>query len=290
MSRAERYLFATLAAEQVIRDRNITVLPVDPFAIARDLGIDVMAKPAMSAGVSGSLLRVGNSFAIAYATHISNTGFQRFSISHELGHYFLPGHIDAVFVDGDLHESRAGFASGNRYELEADHFAAALLMPRQLFIPATRNAGQGLDAIEDLHVLCDTSLTATAIRYAQCTADALAIVVSIGATIDYCFLSDTLMELDGLDWARKHQMVPRGTLTFVFNQEADNVLRCERKDGASDLQQWFGGSRNIEVNEEIVGLGTYGKTLTVLSGFEVPEPEDEEVEESLRDSWIPRFG
>jgi hypothetical protein len=47
-------------------------------------------------GVSGMLLRNGDDFGILYATHIKSSGFQRFSISHELGHYFLPGHIDAV--------------------------------------------------------------------------------------------------------------------------------------------------------------------------------------------------
>jgi hypothetical protein len=124
---------AGLAAEKVVGDHGIAALPVRPIALARQLGIEVMAKPARAAGVSGMLLRVGNSFGIAYATHIDNVGFQNFSVGHELGHYFLPGHIDAVLGDGDVHESRAGFASGDRYEMEADHFAAALLMPRALF-------------------------------------------------------------------------------------------------------------------------------------------------------------
>lgn len=289
MTRDDAYAFATVNAERVVRDRNIALLPVDPFAIARGLGIDVLAKPVSAAGVSGMLMRVGDSFGIAYATNINNAGFQRFSVAHELGHFFLPGHIDAVLASGNLHESRAGFASGARYELEADHFAAALLMPRHLFMPAMRDAGEGLDAIEYLRVLCETSLTATAIRYAQCTADPVAIVVSTGHTIDYCFTSDTLMELDGIDWIRKHQIVPRGTSTSTFNQDTGNVLRGERVDGTSDLQQWFGGARSIEVSESVAGLGSYGKTLTVLHDFELPEPKDEEDEESLRDSWTPRF-
>ena len=83
--------------------------------------------------MSGILLRTGDSCGIAYATHIDNPGFQRFSIAHELGHYFLPGHLDAVLGDRDVHESHAEFASADRYELEADHFAASLLMPRCLF-------------------------------------------------------------------------------------------------------------------------------------------------------------
>ncbi len=37
------------------------------------------------------LLREGNEFGIFYSTAISNKGFQRFSIAHELGHYSLEG-------------------------------------------------------------------------------------------------------------------------------------------------------------------------------------------------------
>ena len=92
------------------------------------------------------LLRYGSTFGIAYATHIDSIGFRNFSVAHELGHYYLPGHIDAV-LSGDVHESHAGFASGSRYEMEADHFAATLLMPRALFKKAMNVAGDGLRAI-----------------------------------------------------------------------------------------------------------------------------------------------
>ena len=111
--------------------------------------------------------------------HIDSVGFH-FSVAHELGHYYLPGHIDAVLSNSDVHESRAGFASGDRYEIEADLFAATLLMPRTLFTRAMSTAGDGLPAIEKLAEQCHTSLTATAIRYARCTREPVAVVLSSG--------------------------------------------------------------------------------------------------------------
>ncbi len=57
----------------------------------------------------------------------------------------------------------------------------------------------------------------------------------------------------------------------------------------SNLQRWFGGKRSIEISEDVVGLGRYGKTLTVLYDIDIPEAEDEEDEESLIESWTPRF-
>ena len=80
---------ASQTAEAFLKEEGIARLPVDPFAIAASRDIDVKGKPEKTEGVSGMLLRHGNNFGIVYATHIPSLGFQRFSISHELGHYFL---------------------------------------------------------------------------------------------------------------------------------------------------------------------------------------------------------
>ena len=290
MNKTDHYWSATLAAEKVVRERSISALPVDPIAIARNLGIKVMAKPTSAQGVSGMLLRSGNTFGIAYATHIKSIGFQNFSIAHELGHYFLPGHIDAVLSDGVIHESHANFASGDRYEMEADHFAATLLMPRALFTNAMHSAGEGLPAIERLAEKCCTSLTATAIRYTRCTRDPVTIVLSAGRQIDYCFMSDALKEVEGLNWIRKGDSLSMNTATYSFNQNPARVRRAERDEDSPDLRDWFGGTRSLSVTEQVIGLGNYGKTLTVLTALEIEEQIVEiEEDENLVESWTPRF-
>ena len=286
----DQYLSASLVAERVVREQGISKLPVDPIALAKNVGILVKAKPARAKGVSGMLLRLGNEFGIAYATHIDNAGFQNFSVGHELGHYFLPGHLDAVFANGDVHESRAGFGSGDQYEMEADHFAAALLMPRTLFTTAMHTVGDGLTAIERLARECNTSLTATAIRYAKCTDEPVAIVVSVGSEIQYCFMSDALKDVKGLDWIRRGDRLSPDTATYTFNETPERIRRAERHQEDSDLQDWFGSDLSLSVTEEVIGLGSYGKTLTVLTARDVDEQIEEiEEEEALRESWTPRF-
>lgn len=279
------------AAERVIREHNITSLHVDPIAIAEALGIEVVAKPASDGGVSGMLIRLGDQFCIAYATHIKSPGFRRFTIAHELGHYFLEGHIDAIFEEGSVHESRAGFISSSRYELEADHFAARLLMPNALFSAALRRAGEGLSAVESLAKTCVTSLPATAIRYVECTHEPVAIVVSTGTSVDFCMMSKALRECDGIDWIRKKQALPMGCTTRTFNSDPDKIRRAERVEGESLFQEWFGGNLRITVTEDVIGLGGYGKTLTVLHGIELPEDADDldEDEEKIAESWTSRF-
>ena len=292
MNQAFRIAQAKRKAEVFLRDNKIETLPVDPFAIAANLDIVVEAKSDAESGVSGMLLRHGNSFGIVYATHVASEGFQRFSVAHELGHYFLDGHIDHVLRDG-VHTSRAGFISADPYESEADNFAAGLLMPANPFQRALRKCEPGLSAVESMATLCRTSLTATAIRYAELADEAVAVIVSTGQTIDYCRLSESMKSLRELNWLRKGSPVPMNTATAQLNGKPDRVACAERATQEIDITDWLGGVRSVQALEEVVGLGSYGKTLTVLvcpsiSG-DIEEDEVSAEEESLAEQWTPRF-
>ena len=288
MKRAELAWRASLVAARVIRRHEVSALPVDPKTIAKANQIEV--RPMLAAtGVSGMLLRVGDRFGIGYATHIDNVGYQNFSLAHELGHYFLEGHVDAVLAHGNRHESRAGFRSDDPYEIEADHFAAALLMPELLFSAAIADAGQGIAAVDHLASRCVTSLTATAIRYAQYTDDVVAVIVSTGKRVRYCFMSKTLQEIANGNGVYKGELLPSGTPTYNFNLDLDRIARADRVTGVSELQDWMGGRYQVEMDEDVIGLGGYGQTLTLLTARSAVDLEELEQDEELVESWRPRF-
>jgi len=297
MTKAQNYAFrlkmAKQKAEAFLSDEGITTLPVDPFAIAASRDIEVTAKPDTAKGVSGMLLRHGDVFGILYATHIPSEGFQRFSIAHELGHYFLEGHIDHILPKDGVHESHAGFVSADPYELEADQFAAGLLMPSVPFKRALFRQNPGLETVESLATLCRTSLTATAIRYAELTDDAVAIIISTGPVIDFCFLSDTIKALPQLTWLRKGSLIPKDTATAQLNVSPARVAASDRVDADIDIVDWLGGTRSARATEEVIGLGGYGKTLTVLTCPSVQDEtyhgDDGEDEADLAERWTPRF-
>ncbi|MFV8671402.1 ImmA/IrrE family metallo-endopeptidase [Ralstonia pseudosolanacearum] len=274
---------AEQVAEKIVRDEGL-VLPIDVLSLAAARSIHVVAKPASAQGVSGMLIRSGEQFAIAYATHIKSEGFQRFSIAHELGHYFLQGHPEAVFRGGDVHESKAGFASPDQYELEADHFAAGLLMPSHLFDAAAGRYSDGLEAVKGLAGDCKTSLIASAIRYAQLTDAAIAIVVSHGSTVDYCFASESMRRTKGYRHLKKGAVLPRQSLTRDFNQDQKNVESASENDDSTELNLWFHTDDEVTASEEVIGLGDYGKTLTVITADIVDDDEDTE-----RGWHAPRF-
>jgi Zn-dependent peptidase ImmA (M78 family) len=290
MVRASAFDLAMLHAQKlVINELKLDALPIDPVAIAEGRDILVEPMPPGDKGVSGMLVRDGNRFAIGYATYIRSEGFQRFSIGHELGHYFLPGHIDAVLPPGATqHMSRGGFVSDNKYELEADHFSAGLLMPAPLFRRAMSNAGEGLSAVEKLARTCTTSLTSTAIRYRQLTNDAVAVIQSSGDRIEFCFMSDRMLALHPERWPRKGDPLPKSSATYRFNQDKTKVANAAKADGSTDTSEWFSDRRDIALFEETIGLGSYGKTLTILSTVDPVADEDEPDEDAeLAESWTP---
>lgn len=159
-------------------------------------------------------------------------------------------------------------------------------MPSFLFDPLLDRAGQGLVAIVSLAETCTTSLTATAIRYASRHTEPTAIVMSRGGVIDYCFMSDEIKELRGLTWLKKGEAVPRGTISKEMTP--DQVQREYRSEGASDFATWFKSNRSGDLYEEVLGLGTYGRVLTVLSCSESSDEDDDESED-LKESWAPHF-
>jgi hypothetical protein len=144
----------------------------------------------------------------------------------------------------------------------------------------------GLAAVESLADTCCASLTATAIRYTECAPDPTAIVISSGNKVDYAAMSRSLRGIDGIDWIRKNQPLPRDCATRALNSDPERVRRSDRVESESAFQDWFGGDLRIKVSEDAMGLGGYGKTLTVLYGIELPEEDDND--DDIIESWTPR--
>ena len=238
------------------------------------------------------LIRHGNDFGIMYAGHVKSEGFKRFSVGHELGHYFLEGHPEAVLKTG-MHISHAGYVSRDKFESEADQFAAALLMPEDAFKKAISNlTSTGLSAVNELHDLAMTSLTATAFRYAELGREAVAVLLCEGPKVLACGYSEKFKSLGRLGWLVGKD-IPAGTLTRSLAMLAADVARGDTREEEIDISSWFDIDQpRTRGLEQVCGLGGYGRTLTVISS-EVrdtdSEPSEDDEDEQLVESWTPRF-
>jgi Zn-dependent peptidase ImmA (M78 family)/DNA-binding XRE family transcriptional regulator len=252
-------------AVRILNEYQLNKLPIDPKLIANKSNILVEPNTDCEEGVSGMLLRAGENYCIIYATYLGNQGFENFSIAHELGHYFLDGHPETIFQNSNIHKSIANFISDNEIERQADTFAANLLMPENLFKDRLTEYEKGMTCIEAMAKLCNTSLTATAIRYAELTEDKVIVMLSTNGIIDYCRISNAVFDLRELEIPKKGDRILKGTATERIHSDSTLMLKKEPLYQETDFRDWLECKKSKQAVEEAKGLGKYGKVLTVIT-------------------------
>jgi Zn-dependent peptidase ImmA (M78 family) len=143
--------------ESLLTRHKITRAPVPVDKIARELGIQLKLDK-VDADLSGFIVRAKGKQVFIGANKSHHPNRQRFTIAHELGHYFLhEGH------NVHLDEGRAAFTVNLRNsesskgedndEREANLFAAELLMPAKFLREDLQ--GVELDLLVDDKFLSD---------------------------------------------------------------------------------------------------------------------------------------
>lgn len=106
-------------------------IPVDPFRLARELGIRIRFA-ALPTGESGNITISPDDGPAMKLNRGDSRNRQRFTCSHEIGHYQRVEHglnERRVYVDRRAQLASAGLDAD---EIYANQFAAALLMPAHL--------------------------------------------------------------------------------------------------------------------------------------------------------------
>jgi hypothetical protein len=104
----------------------------------------------------------------------------------------------------------------------------------------------------------------------------LAVIITAGNQIELCVLSDSLKEIRGVAALVKGDFLPAGTPTEKFNMDINNAGSANSTGAFSSLDDWFISAPQVEMNEDVVGLGGYGKTLTVLFSDKLIEDEEDD--------------
>lgn len=114
--------------EQLLVDAGVATVPVPVEQVAEHLGIKIELAD-LGEDCSGVLVRNGSRAVIGInrAHHFNR---RRFSIAHEIAHFFL--HDGDTYIDKGYRVHFRDLESGSgtkKEEMEANAFAAALLMP-----------------------------------------------------------------------------------------------------------------------------------------------------------------
>ncbi len=125
---------AVRAAHEVLKTTGIKEPPVPVFEIARELGVTLRIGP-LPKDLSGFLIREKGKIVLG-VNSLHPRQRQAFTVAHELGHLRL--HPDGSFVDHGFsfyfRDARSSKATDPR-EIQANQFAAELLMPEQFIDP-----------------------------------------------------------------------------------------------------------------------------------------------------------
>lgn len=144
--------------------------------IASTIGLTIQEVDAES--FDGALIRIIGvpKGKVAINVNIREPGRKRFTLAHELGHYVLPSHARQSVACGPTNIER-WTTSMPQTELEANRFAAALLMPKPLIMAELR-AEPSLEQARLISGHCHTSLTAATYRLVELSTYPIALVWS----------------------------------------------------------------------------------------------------------------
>ena len=235
--------------------------PIDLERIAREEGIE-LAEGDYGEEFHGRieyLAEVG-AFVIYHPSVVAGQypSRVRFSIAHELGHFYIPQHRE-ILLKGRFHYSLEGFRHKNEIERQADTFAAALLIPTKLL--KERMGRRGFLTLAQILALaedCRASAQATAFRYTRFTREPHLALVSENGKVLYGFASEEA-RIWGFGKLRDIP-VPEGSSTR--RASASNGIQEQK----TEVAAWFPHREtNAELWEEAMRLGSSNRVLTLLS-------------------------
>jgi Zn-dependent peptidase ImmA (M78 family) len=266
LSRAQE--IAELA--EAIAEEYFPSARVDPVAIVRAKGITVSYGHYGDAfdGLLEHRYRRFHIYINLDRVERAGSPRARFTFGHELGHYFIDEHRNALAAGlAPSHPSICEYESDLLVEKEADHFASNLLMPTYSFKQLAAPTALGLEGILKIAEHFGTSVTSTAIKYAQLDIVPCAVIKWNKDGFGWKWLSTETFR------ARYHKTIESVNYLPEDSPTAkavagEHVPAQGFFSAGTTVSAWFpyvddGGYRNAILIEQAVPLGRFG-ALTFL--------------------------
>ena len=261
-------------AEEILTGLDLLSLPVDPLAVA--------ATEKKRLKVAGGNFKDNFDGLLEYHAEkekfflLYNTKYDRgleghhprtrFSIAHELGHFYLEHHRAFLMLDGRSHYSSGEFAVDYKIEREADAFAAGLLMPNSLIRPLV-NAGELTPGrIRDMMERCQTSFTSMARKCVSSSDFPCDIVAIKNGRIAWRFPSEALIEKQCFPLEKREALRSTGACRAWQSFRRQETVE---EYGEGPLEDWFKyygpQGRGIIVSEYYVPIPPMDTLLVLLT-------------------------
>lgn len=229
-------------------------LVLEDLALA--LGVLVLEGPLDTA--EARLVRKGNRGLIRVKQDIPEPGRKRFAIAHEIGHWLL--HENLTQILACTSQDMVAKYKASAPEIEANYFAAELLMPEKLFKPMASRGRPSAELIKRVAAEFGTTLTSTAIRFAEVMDDYFAVVFSEKGRIRWSRGSKP--------FEKRYWLEPGTTLsldTVAGRYFRDGVIH----EGSHELDRGAWLQNDVDdsdepIFEEIIPLTRYGQVMSLI--------------------------
>lgn len=266
----EEHLRDVAALAEAVAEESCPVGRIEPTKILKENKI-TLSYGAYGDAFDGMLEHRSGRFHV-YANldrlRSHDSGRARFTLGHELGHYYIDDHRNALQT-GEVvaHPSVCDHQSKNPAEREADHFASNLLMPRIRFAREAKKHAAGFGAILTLKDVFGTSITSTAVRYATLDIVPCTLVKWDNDGFSWKWFSPTTYAAGFKKTIETTSKVPSDSATgrALAGQQAP---ACGYFHAGTSAHAWFGGAwagsaKDVILIEQAISLGEFG-VLTLL--------------------------
>ena len=248
--------WARAKARSILEELEVSTVSdlADIEQICRERGVFVSYQPMKN--LEGILIRSRR--LIGIRSNLSDGGRKRFTIAHELGHWELHPHLNqlSACTAADIHAYR-----GSSEELEANAFAAELLMPDFLLTEQLKVLSPTLNVAKRLAQRFDMSLTAASVRLCEYTRMPMFVAFSYDGKLRWCRKNGAAKNYFFL---RFGSQLDGNSLARYCLSQPDDLSTPQIVDSSAWFPDDFRNDR-FTVYEESVELGDYGVTMSLIT-------------------------
>ncbi|ANE53137.1 ImmA/IrrE family metallo-endopeptidase [Flavisolibacter tropicus] len=192
-------------------------------------------------GSEGRILISGNSAIITVNENITNEGKKNFVLAHEIGHYVMHRNVQPLY--SDTQQTLSDWFKNGPQELEANAFAAELLMPTGIFTQKVRKKKLSLDLIQEVAAYFQVSMTAAFLKYKELGDYPLMVI----------FIEDGIIKWKQSSKDFPLQYLPLRSKVPVWTVAGDffNGKGLEEKPELIDAIEWFPEDSRLRYNNNL---------------------------------------
>lgn len=238
-------------ADYLYNNFSTNTLPVDVYDIASKLGISVCEGDLNQEG-EGMLIKSEDKCFVVIDKKMEHTQRKRFTLSMLLGHGIIPWHLKTSYTIRK--KGTSTLHTDETHDMEAQRFAAYLMMPQIHFIKDINKDRVSLEKVKEFASKYDVSVTSFLIQMVDVMKEKYAFVQSENRAFKTAYQGNRPLT----------DIFPIKSYAFSFFENPSQVE--EIRSGEVPATYWFTNAEQDEVvYEESMFNPKYNGVLTLIS-------------------------